>query len=69
MLARSGWVSAALVNQNKEGTNKMTPNDIATNISGLKPVGEGNINWSTMATYCWGGSAGGQVPDDQRTWD
>ena len=47
----------------------MTPNDIATDISGLKPVGEGSVSWSTTATYCWGGSRGGQVPDDQNTWD
>lgn len=35
----------------------MTPNDIATNISGLKPVGEGSINlpsWnSTMNGRDW----------------
>ena len=62
-------MSAALVNQKKEKETKMTPNDIATDISGLTPVGEGNINWSTMATYSWGGSGGGQVPDDQRSWD
>ena len=46
----------------------MTPNDIATNIAGLSAVGQGNINWSTLATYCLGpGSV--QVPDDQRSWD
>ena len=46
----------------------MTPNDIATDIAGLNPVGEGNINWSTSPTFC---ISGGQmnVADDQRTWD
>lgn len=38
----------------------MTPNDIATDISGQVE----NINWSTMPTYC---ISGGQlhVADDQ----
>lgn len=46
----------------------MTPSDIATDISGLHPVGAGNINWSTSATFC---ISGGQmnVADDQRTCD
>jgi len=47
----------------------MTPNDIATSISGLNPVGEGAVNWSTMATYCFGGCGVGHVPDDQRSCD
>ena len=45
----------------------MTPNDIATDISGLKPVGEGSVSWSTTATYCFAGSV--RVPDDQNSWD
>ena len=45
----------------------MTPNDIATSISGLNPVEEGNINWSTTATFCFSGMQ--SVPDDQRSWD
>lgn len=47
----------------------MTPNDIATSVAGLRPVGGGDINWSTTATYCWGGTGAGQIPDDQRSWD
>lgn len=47
----------------------MTPNDIATDISGLGPTNTGSINWSTTATYSWGGQGMGQVPDDQRSWD
>lgn len=46
----------------------MTPDEIATGIAGLGPVGEGNINWSTMATFCFSGGQPG-VADDQRTWD
>jgi len=46
----------------------MTPSEIATNVTGLKPVGEGNVNWSSMPTYC---VSGGQlnVADDQNVWD
>lgn len=46
----------------------MTPNDIATSIAGLRPVGEENINWSTSATFCTSGGQMG-IADDQRQWD
>ena len=45
----------------------MTPNDIATNVAGLSPVGNGNVNWSTQPTYSYSGGA--WVADDQRSWD
>ena len=38
-----------LVNQNK-GETKMTPNDIATDISGLTPANDGNIATMTTGT-------------------
>ncbi len=41
----------------------MTPNDIATSISGLKSVGEGNITASTNFTYTF------ERMDDAHTWD
>ena len=41
----------------------MTPNDIATDIAGLNPVGEGNINASTNFTHTFGSL------DDANTWD
>ena len=33
----------------------MTPNDIATNISGLKPVGDSNLTSMTMGTQSFVG--------------
>lgn len=56
-----------LVNQNK-GETKMTPNDIATSISGLKPVGGGNITASTNFTQSFA-MGGGYTVDDANTWD
>ncbi len=47
----------------------MTPNEIATDVARLSPVGEGSVNWSTMATYCLGPAGSGFVPDDQRSSD
>ena len=45
-----------LVNQKKKGkTEKMTPNDIATNISGLKPVGDSNLTSMTTGTQSFVG--------------
>ena len=46
----------------------MTPNDIATSVAALSPIGKGGVNWSTMPTYCM---SGGQmmVADDQRSVD
>ena len=41
----------------------MTPNEIATNISGLKPIGEGSVALSTNYTYSF------QRLDDSNTWD
>ena len=43
-----------LVNQNK-GNKKMTPNDIATDISGLKPANDGNIATMTIGTQSFVG--------------
>lgn len=45
----------------------MTPSDIATSVAGLGPTGEGNINWSTMPTYCISGGRTG-IADDQSGW-
>lgn len=45
----------------------MTPNDIATSISGLKPVGGGNITASTNFTHTW--TTNGSQVDDANTWD
>ena len=45
----------------------MTPNDIATSISGLRPVGEASVSTSRMPTYCMNGNS--YVPDDQNDWD
>jgi len=39
----------------------MTPDDIATSLSGLKPVGEGNINLPS-----WSSTLGGK---DWNQWD
>ena len=50
-----------LVNQNK-GETKMTPNDIATSISGLKPVGEGDITNTVSYTYTF------ERLDDANNW-
>ena len=51
-----------LVNQNK-GETKMTPNDIATSISGIVRMGDGNITASTNFTYTF------ERMDDSNTWD
>ena len=51
-----------LVNQNK-GETKMTPNDIATSISGIVQMGGGNITASTNFTYTL------ERMDDSNTWD
>jgi len=45
----------------------MTPNDVATEVARLSPVGNDNVNWSTMPTYSFSGGA--YVADDQRSWD
>ena len=45
----------------------MTPNDIATNIAGLNPVGEGSVNTSTMGTQSFVGQT--WTIDDANTWD
>ena len=56
MLVCNGRVSAALVNQNnKKETKKMTPNDIATDISGLTPANNGNIATMTRGTQSFVG--------------
>ena len=49
----------------------MTPNDVATNVAGLNPVGNENVNWSTLPTYSWIGIGSGSsyVVDDQNGWD
>ena len=54
-----------LVNQSNKKEKKMTPNDIATDISATHA--SGSVNWSTMATYSYCGSQ--YIPDDQRSWD
>ena len=41
----------------------MTPNDIATSISGLRTTGDGPINISVNYTYTF------DRMDDSRTWD
>lgn len=41
----------------------MTPNDIATNVAGLNPVGEGKITVSMNYTYTF------ERMDDSNTWD
>ena len=41
----------------------MTPNEIATDISGLKSIEGGNITTSTNFTFCYNGM------DDSNTWD
>ncbi len=45
----------------------MTPNDIATSVASLDPIGKGSVNWSTLPTHCFSGGA--YVADDQRSWD
>lgn len=45
----------------------MTPNDIATSVSGLKPMGEGSVNTSTNFTQSY--SINGFITDDANTWD
>ena len=44
----------------------MTPNDIATNVAGFKPMGEGSVNTSTNFTQSY---SGGWITDDANTWD
>ena len=64
MLVCNGRVSAVLVNQNKQkGNKKMTPNDIATDISGLNSTGTGSVAASVNYTYTF------ERMDDARTWD
>lgn len=65
----SGRSPTILINQ-IIGVNIMTPNEIAINIADLDPVNTtGDVNWSTMATYCFNPSTQGQIPDDQNQWD
>ena len=45
----------------------MTPSDIATSVSGLKPIGERNITASTMGTNSFVGQ--NWTIDDWNTWD
>ena len=45
----------------------MTPNDIASSVSGLKPVGEGSITTSTRGTTSYVGTT--LSIDDSYTWD
>ena len=63
----SGRVSAALVNQKQTKEKKMKPNEIATSLSGLKPIGEGNVTLSTMGTNSYVGQ--NYTVDDWNTWD
>ena len=44
----------------------MTPNDIATSISGLKPAGDGNINQTVTGTQSFVG--GNLTIDDANGW-
>ncbi len=60
MLQRTG-VRCIWLTKNKGERKKMTPDDIATSLSGLKPVGEGNINLPS-----WSSTLGGQ---DWNQWD
>ena len=63
MLVCNGRVSAVLVNQNKQRKQKMTPNDIATDVSGLTSGGPGSVATSVNYTYTF------ERMDDARTWD
>lgn len=47
MLQRTG-VRCIWLTKNKGERNKMTPDDIATSLSGLKPVGDCNISQSRL---------------------
>jgi len=44
-----------LVNQKQRRNKKMTPNDIATDISGLTPANNGNIATMTIGTQSFVG--------------
>ncbi len=46
----------------------MTPNDIATSVSGLRPVESGNVAASTNFTQS-PAPFGGFTMDDANTWD
>ncbi len=46
----------------------MTPNDIATNIAGISPTGEGSVTTSTNFTQSCA-MGGGFCTDDANTWD
>ncbi len=52
-----------MVNQNTKEKAKMTPNDIATDIAGISPAGEGTINMSFNYTYTF------ERMDDSHAWD
>jgi hypothetical protein len=45
----------------------MTPNEIATDVASLNPVGNEAHGLSTNYTYCSGWN--GQRMDDSNTWD
>jgi len=51
-----------LVNQQRKEKQKMTPNDIATSISGLRPVGEASIANTVTYTYTF------EKMDDANNW-
>jgi hypothetical protein len=61
-------VSAALVNQKNKGKQEMTPNEIATDVASLNPMGTEIHGLSTNYTYCTGWN-GQQRLDDSNTWD
>lgn len=46
-----------LVNQKTKEKQTMTPNDIATDISGLNPANDGNIATMTMGTQSFVGQS------------
>ena len=61
MLQRTGVRCIWLTKTKEKERKKMTPDDIATSLSGLKPVGEGNINLPS-----WSSTLGGK---DWNQWD
>ena len=62
MLQRTG-VRCVWLTKNKKQGEKMTPNDMATSISGIVQTGDGNITASTNFTYTF------ERMDDSNTWD
>ena len=62
MLQRTG-VRCIWLTKNKGERNKMTPDDIATSLSGIVQIGDGNITASTTFTYTF------ERMDDSNTWD